>query len=407
MKMMTKNAWLVAGFSLLASCGAKLANIEQTQGQSKTDSGRNPADLIAVPVGMQEEASFGLTQSASTAHFELVGCASGYTKDTGDITLSGAHIDMYKFDQGCKVELKSYMDQASTVWVPESIVGQAAAGVPALYAAIDWSQGQVITYQAATWNSGTSVWDANSPEAKSWVTVATQVDPAGADNNTTLSFQFQELKIGNNTNLVNMSSAINMQVDGQAAADVSIQSANFVGIAKGSAACTNPSSPAPTDVCLGEQGGVTDQRAAPGGAGKFSFDLVCNTAMTEVTPGVSYTCGEQNVDWFKYTLVQDPNGTAMTTADTFTFSQLAAHFATLAFSPSANRPNYVGTVSGSQVVNTGNGYFPTDAMYGYGQLHTSPNMLLVVQAQDPSSGSNPKAYTVFDVDFCPIDATCP
>jgi len=243
----------------LVACGPKLQSVSESKG----DSSNNPSDRETVNVGVsftEKGAGFSLA-SATSFVMSLDGCASGLT--VGSITQGNPGVNVYKFDQGCKVKLSSFVLSGLT-YTP-------TVGDPFT----SWAPGDVATF--------------SSGSLEMIVTVTSQLNNP-ITGTEAVAYSFTQLAAG-----ADESVAESVVGDSHALSVGGIDAATV-------------------DVV-----GVTMNGMTAAGAGQFVFKVECLTNITGTAPALS--CGNNLMTTLKYVLVED------TTGGTLTAAQAAALFA--------------------------------------------------------------------------------
>ncbi|HYX35237.1 MAG TPA: hypothetical protein VE954_19245 [Oligoflexus sp.] len=314
MKVTVVQGLVAVGLSMgLAACGPKLQSVADNQDAStETDSTRRETVTVGVNVS-ERGAGFNLAAASSYA-MSLDGCASGLT--VASITQANPSVDVYKFDQGCKVKLNSFVLSGIT-YAPVAGVG----GDPFT----TWISGDIATFE-----------ESGNASNKFTVTVTSQLgDPISGTE--AVSYTFSQLVAGTDETIAKtvVGDSHALSVSGVDAASVDIV-------------------------------GVTMTGMAAGGAGQFTFKVECLTNITGTNP--AYSCGNNLMTTLKYVLVEDTFG------GTLTQTQANALFAGASTTVAAVDQFPVGTTGALK------GGFNTQTLTGPAQMHLKPNMLLVVQS---------------------------
>jgi hypothetical protein len=254
MKVTVVHGLVAVGLSMgLAACGPKLQSVADNQDAStETDSTRR--ETVTVGVNVAERGGFSLAAASSYA-MSLDGCASGLTVPS--ITQANPSVDVYKFDQGCKVKLNSFVLSGITY-------------TPAAADPFDsWVTGDVATFEEAA-----------IPSNKFTVTVTSQLgNPISGTE--AVSYTFSQLIAGTDETIAKtvVGDSHALSVSGVDAASVDIV-------------------------------GVTMTGMTAGGAGTFTFKVECLTNITGTSP--AFSCGNNLMTTLKYVLVEDTFGGILT-----------------------------------------------------------------------------------------------
>jgi len=265
MKLNVTQGLVAVGLTMsLAACGPKLQSVSDNQDASTDTDGVSRRESVTVGVNVSEKGAGFRLAAASAFSMSLDGCASGLT--IASITQSNPSLDVYKFDQDCKVKLNSFT-MSGIPYVP-------SAGDPFT----TWINGDIATFEETA-----------NPSNKFTVTVTSQLnDPITGTE--AVSYSFNQLLAGTAETIAKtvVSDSHALSVTGIDAANVDIT-------------------------------GVTMTGMAAGGAGEFTFKVDCNVAVTGTAPALS--CGSNLMTTLKYVLVAD------TYSGTLNYAQAQALFA--------------------------------------------------------------------------------
>lgn len=310
---MKKSFLALASLSLITgACGIDGLDIGSSSKDSGTDRQLTP---ITIPVNLMDMSGSLSLAAATSFEMNLDGCVSGFTAVADETT--GA-LEVYKFDQNCLAKLTQFE-------VGGVIYTSTNAG------AIDFT----------TWLAGDTATFTSAGGAQSiGVSVVTQLDnPVSGTEPIEYAFSTALAGSGDTIADTTVGDSHTITVGGDAAPDVEIVANGFVGM-------------------------------TATGAGQFTFDLECQTAI------VGNDCTGSDMTAWSFALVQD----------------------TYAGSPTVTELNGF-TYSGAGVADGaigGNGGTATGTLQGPDAMHTNPNMLLVVK--------NGASYKYFDVDVTVLPA---
>jgi len=249
-----------------------------------------------------------------------------------NITEANANIDVYKYDQGCLVKLNSFAYNGIT-YTP-------SAGDPFT----TWLAGDIAIFE-----------DALNPNNKLRVIVNSQLSSPVAGTES-ISYSFGQVAAGADKLLAKqvVGDRHELSVSGQDATPMTISGVSFVG--------------------------MTAQ-----GAGQFIFTLECGQVVTGAIPNLS--CAGTPLANIKYRLVKDTFGGVLS------YDQAAAIFngSELAIADGERlAPGQGGTTNGGFISKSG-----ASVLTGPNQMHSNPNMILILQAGGVS-------YRYFNVDVTPL-----
>jgi hypothetical protein len=279
----------------LAACGPKLQSVSEQDGSATADPSRR--ETVTVGVNLAErKAGFALA-GVTNYSMSLEGCASGYSETS--ITQSNPSIDLYKFDQNCKVKLNSFIING-------------ASYAPGTDAFTSWLADDSAIFESAT-----------STE-KFTVKVISQLSSpiATAD---TVSYAFTQLLEGDDALIAKDVVGANhtISVSGIDAAAVDI-----IGVA------------------------MTGMSGA--GAGEFKLTLECANNVTGT--GAATACGSNLLTSLKYRLVEDTYGGTLnetSAADLFASAGTSVDSNDiLAIGSAAPKGGFAVTVSGPSPIHT-------------------------------------------------------
>lgn len=248
------------------------------------------------------------------------------------ITEANANVDVYKYDQGCLIKLNAFTYNGIT-YTP-------SAADPFT----TWLVGDIATFE-----------DALNPNNKLRVIVNSQLSSPVAGTES-ISYSFGQVAAGADKALAKavVGDRHELSVSGQDATPLTISGVSFVG--------------------------MTAQ-----GAGQFVFTLECGQVVSGTIPNLS--CAGTSLANLKYKLVKDTFGGVLS------YDQASALF-TGAESGIADAerlaPGQGGTTNGGFVTKSG-----ASVLTGPNQMHSNPNMILIVQAGGVS-------YRYFNVDITPL-----
>ncbi len=242
----------------LGACGPKLQTVADNKTDSSTtepDSNRRETVTVGVNVA-EKNAGFRLA-TATSYNMSLVGCASGLT--VASITQSNPNVDVYKFDQGCLIQLNSF--------VLNGITYAPSVGDPFT----SWALGDIATFE----QSGV-------PTNNFTVVVGSQLNNP-ITGTEAVSYTFTQLAKGTDESIAKsvVGDSHALSVSGQDAPTLDIK-------------------------------GVTMTGMTAQGAGQFTFRLECDSALTGVSP--NFICGTTGLTSMKYRLVADTYGSVLTAA---------------------------------------------------------------------------------------------
>lgn len=230
-----------------------------------SSSGSSQGELITIPVDVaDQDAGFAL---APATDFSILveGCVS---KQTDTATAADPDINVFKFDQGCRAKLTTFVTNGLT-YIP-------TAGDPFT----TWLAGDTATFED----------QANPANLIAVSVTSTLDDPISGTEAVQYGFSQITAGIDQAVSASAVSDSHNFSVEGQAAPDFTITNVSFVGI-------------------------------TGTGAGQFVFDLQCNLGQTAGTT-TAVNCGDVSLADLDYKLIKDTFGSTMD------ISQAATIFAT-------------------------------------------------------------------------------
>jgi len=243
----------------LAACGPKLQSVSENQGDgtSDPDAAGSTRETVTVGVNVQEKGVGFKLASANSFNMSLVGCASGLTQS--NITQANPSIDVYKFDQGCLVQLNSFV-MGGITYTP-------ASGDPFG----SYAPGDIATFEEAA-----------NPANKYTVVITSQLS-SPISGQEAVSYTFTQLAAGTDEAIAKsvVGDSHSLSVSGQDAPNMDIV-------------------------------GVTMNGMTAGGAGQFIMKIECLAAITGTTP--NFNCGTNLLTSMKYKLVKDTYGSVLTAA---------------------------------------------------------------------------------------------
>jgi len=250
------------------------------------------------------------------------------------IAETNPNIDVYKFDQGCLVKLNQFV-YGGVTWVP-------TGGDPFT----TWASGDIATFE-----------DSTDPTSTIRVVVGTQLDDP-VSGTEAISYSFSEIQAGADAaiaeNIVSDSHALS--VSGQSAPNFIVQAVDFNGM-------------------------------TAAGAGQFAFTMECAVSVTGTVAGDDLACDGTPINSITYKLLEDTYGGTLTLSDAsalFPVGESAAVVSTHGIDLGGG-----GTVEGG---------FITVTLDGPDGMHSTPNMILILEALDAS-------YQYFNIDVTTLTYT--
>ena len=244
------------------------------------------------------------------------------------------NIDVYKFDQDCIVKLNQFV-YGGVTWVP-TVADPFDS----------WAVGDVATFE-----------DNTDPTNTIRVVVAGQLDNP-VSGTEAISYTFSEIQAGADETIAKnvVSDAHAISVSGQSAPNFTINAVSFTGI-------------------------------TAAGAGQFSFTMACATNVSGTVGGDDLGCEGVDFSAITYKLIED------TYSGTLTIADASALFPT-------GESNITIATHGLDIGGggTATGGFVTVTLDGPAQMHSKPNMLLVLEASDTS-------YQYFNIDVTTLSYT--
>lgn len=331
-KVWVKGFGLLCAFGFVATgCGSKTSDMSPGT-NSKGGDAAAQSDMVNVPVVLE--------YSGSTLAFGLADATSFTMSLEGCASgySSTAHetdpsLKVYKFDQNCLAKLTAF-SFGGVNWVPSA------------------------TAPFTTWLANDTAKFADSTNALNQilVKVASQLDNP-VSGTEPVTYKFSEIRTGSDTNIPQtvVGDSHIMSVNGQAAPSFTVKSVGFLSM-------------------------------TTAGAGQFQFTMECTDPLTG--SGIAVACKDVKFIDLKYKLVEDTFGGVLTHA------QAAGLFSSgsdsVAIPGDVVNPGQNGTINGGFVTKAG-----AQALTGPNQMHSHPNMLLVLEASGTS-------YIYYNVDVATL-----